>query len=73
MVLVGFTEMKKTKGKVLYLVSDNGASVGKSVSTEFIYNEVSDKITPACIGKEIDFAYGRGYSGKAYIIDVFVK
>lgn len=71
--LIGFNNMKKTEGKVLFLVCENGAHVGKACEMEFIYGEASKKVTEACIGRDIVLLYEKGYDGKARVSDVNIK
>ena len=72
--LVGYVEMKKRKGKVLF-IEGHGASavVGVSASVEYVYDELSDKVTEESVGKEIEIHYVKGYSGKAQIADLVIK
>ena len=72
--LVGFVPMKKTEGKVLFVV-DSGKSpvVGQSTDKIFLYGDVSRKINENCIGHDIVVQYMCGYNGKAYVTDVTIK
>ncbi len=72
--LVGYIQMKKKKGKVLFVEQDGSDSViGKVTDKIFLFDDLSDKIKPEHIGHELAVSYGMGYSGKAYVIDVSVK
>lgn len=72
--LIGYSEMKKKKGKVLFVVQDRAEGVtGQSCDRVFLWEELSDKIKPESVGKDIDVVYGMGYSGKAYVADITVK
>lgn len=71
--LIGYNEMKKTTGKVLFLVDENGASVGHCGRMEFFYGDNSKGVTSAMIGKDVDIVYRRGYDGKAYVDTVTVR
>lgn len=72
--LVGYIQMKKKKGKVLFVEQDGSDSViGKVTDKIFLFDDLSDKIKPEHIGHELAISYGMGYSGKAYVIDVSVK
>lgn len=74
MKILGFIEMKKTKGAVVFVEQDGINAVhGKSTDKLFVYNELADKITEQCIGHEISVAYGCGYSGKVFISDITIK
>lgn len=75
MKLVGFIEMKKTVGKVLFVVQENagGAVVGHSTDKLFFYGDNSKKINAGCIGKELDCMWSQGYNGKALLSDVNIK
>lgn len=71
--LIGYSEMKKTTGKVLFLVDENGATVGHSCRMEFFYGDNSKEVSNVMIGKNVDITYRRGYDGKAYVNYVIVK
>lgn len=75
MRLVGFNEMKKTKGKVLFMVGEsaNRNVVGQEVFTEFMYGDCSDKVTSAFVGKDVSLVYGKDYNGRAVVTDINVK
>lgn len=71
--LIGFNNMKKTEGKVLFLVDEKGAHVGKSCDMEFVYGDASKKVTEACVGRDVTLLYEKGYDGKARVSDVNIK
>ena len=72
--LLGYIPMKKKKGKVLFVEQDGSDSVvGKVTDKIFLFDDLSDKIKPEHIGRELAVSYGMGYSGKAYVSDVSVK
>lgn len=72
--IVGYIEMKKTKGAVVFVENDSVKGVhGKSVDKLFVYEDLADKITDNVIGHECTVAYGCGYSGKAFISDITIK
>lgn len=73
--LVGFIEMKKTVGKVLFVVRENadGAVAGYSTDKLFFYGDNSKKINEGCIGKVLDCIWSQGYNGKALLSDVNIK
>ena len=75
MKLVGFVEMNKTEGKVLFVVQENvgGAVVGCSTDKLFFYGDNSKKIKESWIGKELDCKWVPGYNGKALLSDVNIK
>lgn len=75
MTLVGYVEMKKKIGKVCFVTEklqvDKG--VGMSCDKLFLFDDLSAKVKPDSIGKEIQVAYTRGYNGNAYVADVIIK
>ena len=75
MKLVGFIEMKKCVGKVLFVVEENkgGAVVGCSTDKLFFYGDNSKKIVTGTIGKDIVPVWAMGYNGKAQLADVNIK
>jgi hypothetical protein len=75
MKLVGFIEMKKTTGKVLFVVEENagGAVVGHSTDKLFFYGDNSKKINASAIGKTLECSWERGYGDRAKLIDVNIK
>ena len=75
MKLVGYIEMKKTVGKVLFVVEEHkgGAVVGHSTDKLFFYGDNSKKIGTTHIGKELECVWGQGYNGKAVLTDINIK
>ena len=75
MKLVGFIEMKKTVGKVLFVVEEyaGGAVVGHATDKLFFYGDNSKKINAECIGKDLECLWSQGYNGKALLSDVNIK
>lgn len=75
MKLVGFCEMKKTVGKVLFVVEENvgGVVVGHSTDKLFFYGDNSKKINAGCIGKDLEPCWTQGYGGKALLSDIHIK
>ena len=74
MKVVGFIEIKKKTGVVVFVEQDGTEAVhGKSTDKLFIYEDLAKKITDNAIGHEISVAYGCGYSGKAFISDITIK
>lgn len=75
MKLVGFIEMKKTVGKVLFVVEENkgGAVVGHSTDKLFLYGDNAKKITANHIDKELETIWGQGYNNKAVLVDINIK
>lgn len=72
--LVGYVEMKKKVGKILFVERDNDEEcVGKVTDKIFLFDDLSQKIKPDSVGHEVVVSYGCGYNGKAYIADVVVK
>lgn len=72
--LVGYVEMKKKVGKILFVERDNDEGcVGKATDKIFLFDDLSQKIKPDSVGREVVVSYGCGYNGKAYIADVVVK
>lgn len=73
--LIGYCEMKKTEGKVLFMVEENTGEhiTGYSADKVFVYGDASKKIDVAWIGKELDFSWGKGYNNKAVLVDVNIK
>lgn len=72
--LIGFMDMTKRKGKVIFISEkiDKGGT-GEKSDKLFLYDDLSDKVKPDSVGKEIQITYGRGYSGNAYVADVIIK
>lgn len=72
--LVGYVEMKKKVGKILFVERDNDEKcVGNATDKIFLFGDLSQKIKPDSVGHEVVVSYGCGYNGKAYIADVVVK
>lgn len=75
MKLVGFIEMKKCVGKVLFVVEENkgGAVVGHSTDKLFFYGDNSKIVSASTIGKDIEPIWTQGYNGKAQLAGVNIK
>lgn len=73
--LLGYCEMKKTEGKVLFLVDETKREhiVGYSTDKAFVYGELSKKIDVKTIGKELEFKWEKGYNNKARLADIDIK
>lgn len=73
-MLVGYCEMKKRKGKILFLEKTglNGV-VGVAAEKEFIFDDLADKVTAASIGRQVNLQFGRDYNGKAYVSDIVIE
>lgn len=72
--LIGYAEMKKTEGKICFVVEDRKSPVvGQSCEKVFLFGDVSKKINNNSVGKEVSFSYGCGYNGKAFVADVTVR
>lgn len=72
--LIGFVPMKKTEGKICFVTEKgSGTVVGDSCDKVFLFGDVSKKIDNGAIGRDVSFAYGCGYNGKAYVVDVTIK
>lgn len=72
--LIGYADMKKTEGKICFIVKDGeGAVVGQSCEKVFLYGDVAKKINNGSVGKDVSFLYGCGYNGKAFVSDVTVR
>lgn len=72
--LLGFCEMKKRKGKVIFLSCEGQSGVvGNACKIEYLYDTLSDKITASSIGHEVSLVYNAGYNGKAFIADIVIK
>lgn len=58
--LIGYTEMKNKKGKVLYCTREVAWGVGEIPYEKpiFLFGDESDAITPASIGKEVNVNRG---------------
>lgn len=72
--LVGYVEMKKNVGKILFVEQDGvSGCVGKATDKIFLFDDLSQKIKPDSVGHEVIVSYSCGYNGKAYVADVVVK
>lgn len=72
--LVGYVEMKKKVGKVLFVKLDGSKPIiGEATDKIFVFDDLSKKINPESVGHELVVSYGCGYNGKAYIADIVVK
>lgn len=76
--LVGYVEMKKKVGKILFVEQDGvdgcvDGCVGKATDKIFLFDDLSQKIKPDSVGHEVVVSYGCGYNGKAFVADVVVK
>lgn len=79
--VVGYKQFKSKKGQdcnVLVLTTDftpaenARGSYGKGVQEVFLTDEIAQKITPQCIGKEVNLSYTIGAGGRAYLDDVTI-
>lgn len=75
MKLVGYCEMKKREGKVLFLVSEEKREhiVGYATDKVFVYGDLAKNIDRSAIGKELAFEWIKGYDGRACLADVHIK
>lgn len=73
--IIGYVEMSKRVGKIVFVVndSDHGKVKGMSCEQLFLYDDVSLKVGYEDIGKYIDVTYTRGFNGKAYISDIKIS
>lgn len=73
--LVGYVEMKKTTGKVLFVVDEEKKEhiVGYATDKLFFYGENSRKINASHIGKNLDCRWERGYNDRVNLADVDIK
>lgn len=72
--LIGYVDMKKTEGKICFVVEDGKSPVvGQSCEKVFLFGDVSKKISSNSVGKDISFSYGCGYNGKAFVADVSIR
>lgn len=73
--LLGYCEMKKTVGKVLFLVDEDTPShiVGYSTDKAYFYGDNSKKIDHTTIGKDLELKWEKGFNDKAKLIDVDIK
>lgn len=75
MKLVGYCEMKKTEGKVLFLVDEEEHEhiVGYATDKAFVYGELSRKIERSTIGKNLKFQWEKGYDNMAHLVDINIE
>lgn len=75
MKLVGYCEMKKTEGKVLFLVDEEKYEhiVGCATDKAFVYGDLSKKIERGTIGKNLKFQWKKGYNNKARLVDINIE
>lgn len=73
--LVGYCEMKKCEGKVLFLVEEKKQDhiVGYATDKAFVYGDLSKKIERGTIGKELKFQWEKGYDNKARLVDINIQ
>lgn len=73
--IIGYTEMKKTKGKVVYVMDSTKRDwvVGSTADKEFVYGDISDKVTPDSIGRQVEFEYAKGYNDKLRVVGLNIK
>lgn len=60
MILVGYRSFKSREGKDCYTLNlifpfRNGSGVGNDIYTQFVDKEVFDQLSPAMVGKKIEF------------------
>lgn len=74
MKLIGYVEMQKKKGKILF-VTEKGSNkvVGDTCDKIFLFEDLADKVNESCVGKNISVSYGCGCSGKAYVADITIN
>lgn len=79
--VVGYKQFKSKKGmdcNVLVLVTpftpaENGrGSYGSGVQEVFLSDDIAEKITPQCIGKQVELSYTISNGGRAYLDDVTI-
>lgn len=74
MKLIGYVEMQKKHGKILFVTEKgNDKVVGITCDKVFLYEDIADKVNESCVGKNIVVSYGCGYSGKAYVADITIN
>lgn len=72
--LVGYVEMKKKVGKVLFVkLYGSKPIIGDATDKIFVFDDLSKKITPESVGHELVISYDCGFDGRAYIADISVK
>ena len=60
MILVGYRNFKSKEGKDCYTLNliypfRNGSGIGNDIYTQFVDKEVYDMVTPAMVGKKVEF------------------
>lgn len=76
MKLIGYVNMKKQEGKILFVTDDSdrtGNVVGESCDKVFVFGEEARGITNASIGHDIVISYRCGFNGRAYVAAVDIK
>lgn len=74
MKLIGYAEMQKRHGKILFVTEKgSGKVVGDECKKVFLFDDVADKVNESYIGKNLRISYGCGYSGKAYVADITIN
>lgn len=72
--LVGYVEMKKKVGKILFVKLDGSEPIiGEATDKIFVFDDLSKKIKPESVGHELVVSYACGFNGRAYISDIVVK
>ena len=73
--IIGYTEMKKQKGKVVYYSDSSKRDwvVGITSDKEFVYGDLSDKITKDSLGKSVTFEYEKGYNDKLRVCGLNIE
>lgn len=73
--IIGYVEMTKRVGKIVFVVNDddNGKVKGMSCDKIFLFEDMSLKVGYDDIGKRIDVMYGRGFNGQAIITDIKIS
>lgn len=79
--LVGYKEFKSKKGTDCHVVilntpfspaENSRGSYGMDAQQVFLTDEIAKKITPECIGKQVELTYSIGAGGRAYLEDMNV-
>lgn len=75
MKLVGYSKLKDKEGKILYLLQEASGNnaVGLEPVTEFVFDELSRKITADSVGKDVLISYGKRYDGKAFVTNLTIE
>lgn len=74
MKLIGYVEMQKKHGKILFVTEKGSGKVtGDTCDKIFLFEDLADKVNESHIGKNISVSYGCGYSGKAYVVDITIN